>query len=70
VVPFTDKETLSREDRIIVPWLIEGLATIQAGIITYSLKFFQISPYNSSEFSYILNTQPAKSKILEGNDFN
>lgn len=69
-VPFTDKETLSREDRIIVPWLIEGLATAQAGIITYSLKFFQISPYNNSEFSYVLNTQPAKSKILEGNDFN
>lgn len=70
VVPFIDKETFSRNDRIIVPWLIEGLATSQAGIITYSLKFFQVSPYDNSKLSYALNTQPARSKILEGNNFD
>lgn len=69
-VPFTDKETLSKEERIIVPWLIQGLATAQTGVITYSLKFYQISQNDSSKFSYVLNTQPAKSKILEGNSFD
>ena len=69
-VPFTDKDTLSKEERIIVPWLIEGLATAQTGIITYSLKFYQISQNDNSKFSYVLNTQPAKSNILEGNSFD
>lgn len=69
-VPFTDKETLSKEERIIVPWLIQGLATAQTGVITYSLKFYQISQNDNSKFSYVLNTQPAKSKILEGNSFD
>lgn len=69
-VPFTDKETLSRDERIIVPWLIQGLATAQTGVITYSLKFYQISQNDNSKFSYVLNTQPAKSNILEGNSFD
>lgn len=69
-VPFTDKDTLSKEERIIVPWLIEGLATAQTGIITYSLKFYQVSQNDNSKFSYVLNTQPAKSNILEGNSFD
>ena len=69
-VPFTDKETLSKEERIIVPWLIQGLATAQTGVITYSLKFYQISQNDNSKFSYVLNTQPAKSNILEGNSFD
>ncbi len=68
VVPFIDKDTLNQ--KIIVPWLIEGLATAKAGTITYSLKFFQVQKDNYSKFSYILNTQQAVSKILEGNDFD
>lgn len=68
VVPFIDKDTLNQ--KIIVPWLIEGLATAKAGTITYSLKFFQVLKDNYSKFSYILNTQQAVSKILEGNDFD
>lgn len=70
VVPFIDKDTLYQKNRIIVPWLIEGLATAKAGVITYSLKFFQVQKDNYSKFSYILNTQSAKSKILEGNNFD
>jgi hypothetical protein len=46
------------------------LATAQAGTITYSLKFYKVLKDNYSKFSYILNTQPAKSKILEGNNFD
>lgn len=68
VVPFIDKDTLNQ--KIIVPWLIEGLATAKAGTITYSLKFFQVQKDNYSKFSYILNTQQAVSKILEGNNFD
>lgn len=70
VVPFIDKETLYPKDRIIVPWLIEGLATAKTGTISYSLKFFQVCEDDYSKFSYILNTQAAKSKILEGNNFD
>lgn len=70
VVPFVDKDTLYSKDRIIIPWLIEGLATSQAGTISYSLKFFQVLKDDYTRFSYILNTQPAKSKILEGNNFD
>ena len=70
VVPFIDKDTLHQKDCIIVPWLIEGLATREAGIITYSLKFYKVLKDNYSKFAYILNTQPAKSRILEGNNFD
>lgn len=70
VVPFIDKTTQHHKDRIIVPWLIEGLATAEAGIITYSLKFYKVLKDNYSKFAYILNTQPAKSRILEGNNFD
>ena len=70
VVPFIDKETLYPKDRIIVPWLIEGLATAKKGSISYSLKFFQVDKNNYERFTYILNTQAAKSKILEGNNFD
>ena len=69
-VPFIDKDTFSRRDQIIVPWLIEGLATVQAGTITYSLKFYQVSQNDNSKLSYVLNTQPARSAILEGNNFD
>ena len=69
-VPFIDKDTFSRRDQIIVPWLIEGLATVQAGTITYSLMFYQVSQNDNSKLSYVLNTQPARSAILEGNNFD
>ena len=69
-VPFIDKDTFSQRDRIIVPWLIEGLATVQAGTLTYSLKFYQVSQNDNSKLSYVLNTRPARSAILEGNNFN
>ena len=69
-VPFIDKDTFIHKGLIIVPWLIEGLATLQAGTITYSLKFFQISEDNNTKFNYVLNTLTAKSKILEGSNFD
>lgn len=68
--PFVDKDTLVKEQKIIVPWLIEGLAARQSGTVTYSLKFFQVSEDDNTKFNYVLNTQPAESKILEGNNFD
>ena len=69
-VPFIDKDTLINKGQIIVPWLIEGLATMQAGHVSYSLKFFQVSEDNNTKMNYVLNTQPAKSKILKGSEFD
>ena len=61
IVPYYDTSTY--EDKIIIPWCISGEATKAAGIVEFSLRFYEVDLDNKC-FLYNLNTQPAKSKIL------
>lgn len=63
IVPYYD--TSYEEDKIVFPWCIAGEATKAEGIVEFSVRFYEIDIDNRC-FSYNLNTQPAKSKILHG----
>ena len=70
-VPFYDINTLAAQDKMILPWNISGLVTEAAGTIQFSFFFYSIEQKfieNKYEYqyNYRLNTQVAKSKILNG----
>lgn len=63
------------QQKLIFPWVIEGPATAYSGTVTFSVRFYRISgeyheDINQStlQYEYLLNTLPAKSKVLEGMD--
>ena len=52
-------------EKILIPWAIGDSVAAKAGIIQFSFQFFKLSE-DHLRFLYILNTQPATSKILHG----
>lgn len=63
-VPYYDTETAIIEDKIIIPWCIQGQATKKAGKIKFSVCFFKVNLEH--KLSYALNTLVAESNILQG----
>lgn len=63
-VPFYDVETKASENKIIIPWCIQGQATKKAGTIQFSICFFKVN--ENHNLSYALNTLVAESEILQG----
>lgn len=71
LVPFFDITTYKKENKILIPWQISGEATRNAGIITFSVRFFKLNDFaenGKKDYIYSLNTKPAVSKILYGMD--
>lgn len=72
VVPVFDLETYADEGKILIPWVIQGHATAAAGTIKYAIRFYHVNvierPNDEKEyeFDYIINTQVAQSRILNG----
>lgn len=77
-VPYFDIMTKASENKMLFQWAIQGPATAFAGTVEFAIKFYKISKiiiddiYNGSitknVYDYVLNTQPAKSKVLHGMD--
>lgn len=74
-IPIIDITT--KPGKIIFPWCIDGAATVAAGAVKYSFKFYNVtkSPnvdeegnFLEAEFEYSLNTKIATSKVLNGLD--
>lgn len=65
VVPFFDVTSCADEDKMLIPWCIDGGATAKAGPIQYSVRFYKVDA-EGQQFLYNLNTRPAKSKVLYG----
>ena len=63
-VPFVDVATCSLENKMLIPWCVDGNVTAQAGEVTFSIRFYKID-INGTELVYSLSTLPAKSKVLE-----
>lgn len=63
-VPYFDITT--KEGKIIFPWMIEGAATAFSGIVTFSIKFYELNA--NGEYAYNLNTLTSKSSVLHGMD--
>lgn len=65
VVPFYDITSYSKEDKMLIPWCVDGGATAVAGPIQYSIRFYKVDA-EGQQFLYNLNTRPARSKVLYG----
>lgn len=66
VVPFYDITYFGKdENKVLIPWMIEGPATAAAGPIEFAIMFYRIDAQGKS-YLYKLNTMVAKSKILHG----
>ena len=63
-VPFVDVATCSLENKMLIPWCVDGNVTAQAGEVKFSIRFYKID-INGSVMEYSLTTLPAKSKVLE-----
>lgn len=70
-VPFYDITTPNagkeNRDKMLVPWCLDGNASMYAGPITYALRFYRLNA-DGNKFIYNLNTTPVKSEILYGMD--
>lgn len=60
-VPYYD--IFSEEDKIILPWVIDGAATVAAGSVKFSIRFYKIE---QDHFIYNMSTLPAIGKVLHG----
>lgn len=65
VVPFYDIVTYAHEEKMLIPWCIDGGATAAAGTVQYSIRFYKVDE-EGQQFIYNLNTQPTSSKVLYG----
>lgn len=63
-VPYYDVQTFSDENKVLIPWCIQGAATEKAGIVKFSICWF--STNEKKEISYSFNTLIAESAILQG----
>lgn len=69
-VPFFDTVTYSNEPghKVLIPWCIQGAATAYAGTVEFSILFFRLDV--ESNLIYMLNTLPAKGKVLQGQNWD
>ena len=52
-------------DTILIPWVVSKEAAAKEGAVEFAFQFFTLSE-DKMRFNYILNTNPAKSKVLQG----
>lgn len=66
--PFVDSITLAEEEKIIIPWVIEGAATAYSGTVKFSIQFYKIQKTDDGNYVYDfnLNTLACSSKVLTG----
>ena len=63
-VPFYDIYNAAHENKVIIPWCIQGQATVKAGTIKFAICFFKVNA--NHKIGYALNTLVAESQILAG----
>lgn len=66
-VPFVDVATCSLENKMLIPWCVDGNVTAQAGEVTFSIRFYKIDE-NAERLQYSLTTLEAKSQVLDTMD--
>lgn len=66
-IPYYDITSEKDNNKIIIPWCIDGFATMYAGAVKFQIRFYEIN--EKKEITYNLKTLPASSKIAKGLDF-
>ena len=70
-VPYYDIDTFSDTNEMLIPWEVDGEATVAAGNVQYSLRFYMLdSRITDKRLVYNLNTLTASSKVLHGIDID
>ena len=65
IVPYFDTTSYAKENKMIFPWVVGGMATAQEGTVEYSLRFYKVKRENDDiKLLYNLSTMPTTSKIL------
>ncbi len=66
-VPFVDVATCSLENKMLIPWCVDGNVTAQAGEVKFSIRFYKID-VDGNYVTYMLTTLPAKSEVYDTQD--
>ena len=66
-VPRYDAVTKAREGKVLIPWVVGQNVTRKAGTVKFAFKFYIID-LHSLEFTYLLHTTPATTRVLQGLD--
>lgn len=70
-VPYYDIDTLSETNEMLIPWEVDGEATVAAGDVKYAIRFYKLdSRITDKRLVYNLNTLTASSKVLHGIDID
>ncbi len=67
-VPYFDIETFASENKVVIPWCIQGKATEKAGLVKFAVKWYSIN--ESKKLTYSFNTLVAEGQILQGQNPN
>ena len=63
-VPYLDVTTFGNQDKVIIPWCIQGPATEAAGVVRFVVTFYSIDI--NHKLDYCLNTLVARGEVLSG----
>lgn len=66
VPSYIDAYTEKGQDKLLIPWVIDGAATQAAGDVQFSFRFYKMD--TDKTFLYNLTTLPATAKVLHGMD--
>lgn len=66
-VPFVDISTYIADEKMLIPWCIEGDVTKENGPVQFAIRFYQLDDANE-KFIYNLRTQIAVGQVLTGMD--
>ena len=67
-VPYYDVETFVSENKVIIPWCIQGKATEKAGTVKFAVKWYATN--HDKKIIYTLNTLKAEAEVLAGQNPN
>ncbi len=68
-VPFVDVATYSLENKMLIPWCVDGNVTAGAGKVKFSIRFYKIDK-DGTFISYMLTTLPAISEVYDTQDYS
>lgn len=63
-VPFYDTQIFAEDNKVIIPWCIQGPATEKSGTVKFAIRFYAVN--ENHNLSYSLRTLVAESQVLKG----
>lgn len=63
-VPYYDTQTFADENKVIIPWCIQGAATAKAGTVKFAIRWYAVN--ENKKISYSFNTLVAEGQVLAG----